>query len=136
MGQLTIKVFSCVALISVIKYLEPLIGNTLLRFVDIPPKATVSIFVPFLEFRQWIDFLPSDCLPCDDNIHSRGHLQARWTQDSFLNLLRRGTQSKQIHRNAIALHGNVIGLHPSPNPTRSHSAISALHASWADTSCG
>ncbi|KAL5513906.1 hypothetical protein ACEPAG_2667 [Sanghuangporus baumii] len=58
MGRSIIKVFSCVALVSVVKYLEPFIGNTLLRFADIPPKATL-IFLAMTTYTLRVTFKPS-----------------------------------------------------------------------------
>ncbi|KAL5480576.1 hypothetical protein ACEPAI_1846 [Sanghuangporus weigelae] len=58
MGRLIIKVFSCVALISVVKYIEPFVGNTLLQFADIPPKATL-IFLAMTAYILGVTFKPS-----------------------------------------------------------------------------
>ncbi|KAL5501202.1 hypothetical protein ACEPAH_9589 [Sanghuangporus vaninii] len=57
-GRWIIKTFSCVALVSVVKYLEPFIGNTLLQFVDIAPKATLN-FLAMTTYTLGVTFKPS-----------------------------------------------------------------------------
>ncbi|EJC99484.1 uncharacterized protein FOMMEDRAFT_160542 [Fomitiporia mediterranea MF3/22] len=41
MGRMTVRVFTCVALTTIIKYAEPLVGDTLLQHFNIPPNATL-----------------------------------------------------------------------------------------------